>query len=61
MKICELKIKDMASVHSIEQALLSNGYEVQSAIIWNEFPQTGIDCCMITIFNHSTEKGGEEE
>lgn len=59
-KICELKIKDMASVNSITQALLSNGYEVQSAVMWKEFPQTGIDCFMIAIFDHPTEKGGDE-
>lgn len=55
-KICELKIKDMASVNSITQALLLNGYEVQSAVMWKEFPQTGIDCFMIAIFDHPTEK-----
>lgn len=58
MKICELKIKDMASVNSITQALLLNGYEVQSAVMWKEFPLTGIDCFMIAIFDHPTEKGG---
>ena len=51
MKVCDLKIKDMASVNSITQALLLNGYKVQS-VIWKEFPQTGIDCFMITIFNN---------
>ena len=61
MKVCELKIKDMASVNSITQALLLNGYEVQSSVIWEEFPQTGIDCFMIAIFNHQTERGGEQE
>lgn len=56
MKICELKIKDMATVNSITQALLLNDYEVQSTIIYKEFPKTGIECFMITIFDHSTEK-----
>ena len=59
-KICELKIKDMASVNSITQALLLNGYEVQSAVMWKEFPQTGIGCFMIAIFDHPTEKGDVE-
>ena len=59
MKICELKIKDTASVNSITQALLQNGYEVQSAVMWKEFPQTGVDCFMMAIFDNTTEKGGE--
>ena len=61
MKICELKIKDMASVNSITQALLLNGYEVQSGIMWKEYPQTGIDCFMIAILDNTTEKGGTEK
>ena len=61
MKICELKIKDMASVNSITQALLLNGYAVQSAVKWKEYPQTGVDCFMIAIFDHPTEKGGVKE
>ena len=51
-KICELKIKDMASVNSITQALLLNGYEIQSSVMWKEFPQKGVDCFMIAIFDH---------
>ena len=61
MKICELKIKDIASVNSITQTLLLNGYEVQSAVMWKEFPQTGIDCFMIAVFDRTTEKGGAKE
>lgn len=61
MKVCELKIKDMTSVNSITQALLLNGYKVQSAVMWKEFPQTGIDCFMIAIFDHSTEKDSAQE
>lgn len=59
MKICELKIKDMASVNSITKALLLNGYRVQSAVMWKEFPQTGIDCFIVTIFDRPTKKGGD--
>lgn len=51
-----LKIKDMASVISITQALLLNGYEVQSSVIWKEFPQTGIDCFRISIFTPPTRE-----
>ena len=61
MKICELKIKNAASLNLITQALLLNGYEVQSSVIWKEFPQTGIECFMIAIFDHPTEKGGVQK
>lgn len=57
MKICELKIKDMASVNSITQALLLNGYELQSCIMWKEFPQSGIDCFMIAVFDQTPQNG----
>lgn len=60
MKICELKIKDAASMNNIVNALTLNGYVVQTAVMWKDFPQTGIDCFMIAIFDHPTEKGGAE-
>lgn len=59
MKICELKIKNAASLNLITQALLLNGYGVQSAVMWKEFPQTGIDCFIVAIFDRPTEKGGD--
>lgn len=55
MKLCELKIKDSNSLGDIVHALTINGYIVQTAVMWKEFPQTGIDCFMIAVF----EKGGE--
>lgn len=60
MKICELKIKDAESEKSIVQALLLNGYDVHCSVMWKEFPQRGIDCFMIAVFDHQTEKGGAE-
>lgn len=58
MKICELKIKDMASANSIILALLLNGYSVDSYIKRKEFPrETSIDCFVIEIYDYSTEKG----
>lgn len=62
MKICELKIKDIASVTSITQALLLNGYSAKSHTKFKEFPrETSIDCFIIEIYDHSTEKGGIKE
>ena len=61
-KICELKIKDIASVNSITQALLLNGYSVKSHTKFEEFPrETSIDYFVVEIFDHPTEKGGGEE
>ena len=60
MKICELKIKDIASVNSITQALLLNGYSVKSYTKFKEFPrETSIDYFVVEIFDYPTEKGGE--
>ena len=62
MKIYELKIKDMASVNSITQALLLNGYSVKSRTKFKEFPrETSIDYFVVEIFDHPTEKGGAKE
>ena len=60
-KICELKIKDLASVNSITQALLLNGYSVKSYTKFKEFPrETSIDYFVVEIFDRQTEKGGDE-
>lgn len=56
MKICELKIKDMKSVEDITRALLLNKYEVQSAVVYKEFPYSGIDHFMIGIFKTDNQK-----
>ena len=62
MKICELKIKDIASVNSITQALLLNGYSVKSYTKFKEFPrETSIDYFVVEIFDRQTEKGGVGE
>ena len=61
MKICELKIKDIASVNSITQALLLNGYSVKSHAKFEEFPrETSIDYFVVEIFDRQTEKGGKD-
>ena len=61
MKICELKIKDVASVNSTTQALLLNGYSVKSHAKFKEFSrETSIDYFVVEIFDCQTEKGGVE-
>lgn len=56
MKICELKIQDAESMSKIVNALTLNGYMVQTAVIWKEWPYTGVDYFMIAIFDNPTEK-----
>lgn len=55
MKICELKIKDAQSLTDIIEALLKNGYEVQSAAVYKEYPYSGIDYFMIAIFEKDAQ------
>ena len=59
MKLCELKIKDMASVTDITQVLLRNGYSVKASTKFREFPrETSIEYFAIEVFDHLIEEGG---
>ena len=61
MKICELKIKDMASVNSITQALLLNRYMAKSHTKFKKFPrEISVDYFLVEIYDYPTEKGGTE-
>lgn len=42
-EIMELKIKDSASLNMIVEALTRNGYHLEIATKWKEWPQSGID------------------
>jgi hypothetical protein len=50
-KLCEIKVDRADSLKEMVYHLTANGYEVQTAVIWKEFPNTGIDCWQIAIFN----------
>ena len=39
----ELKIKDVESLNKIVEALSINGYRLQTAVVWKQWPYTGID------------------
>lgn len=41
--VMELKIKDSASLNMIVEALTRNGYHLEIATKWKEWPQNGID------------------
>ena len=61
MKTLSLKIKDIASVNSITQALFLNGYSVKTHAKFKEYPrETTIDYFWVEIYDNSTEKDGDE-
>lgn len=39
----ELKIKDMKSLNMLVEALSINGYKLQTAVVWKQFPENRID------------------
>lgn len=49
-KLCEIKVDRVDSLKDMVYHLTANGYEVQASVIWKEFPNTGIDCWQIAIF-----------
>ena len=49
-KLCELRVDRADSLKELVYHLTANGYEVQTAVIWKEFPASGIDCWQIAIF-----------
>ena len=45
----ELKIKDVASLNQIVEALSRNGYTLQTAVRWKMFPESGIDYFVVKV------------
>ncbi len=52
MKLCEIKVDRADSLKELTYHLTANGYAVQTAVVWKEFPNTGIDYWMIAIFDN---------
>ena len=51
-KLCEIKVTEGAdSLKELVYHLTSNGYTVQTAVVWKQWPQSGIDYWMIAIFD----------
>jgi hypothetical protein len=55
-KLCEIKVDRADSLKELCYHLTANGYTVQTAVIWKEFPNTGIDCWQIAIFDKEEKK-----
>jgi hypothetical protein len=56
-KLCEIKVTDGAdSLKELVYQLTSNGYPVQTAVVWKQFPEKGIDHWMIAIFDKEEKK-----
>lgn len=45
----ELKIKDVASLNMIVEALSRNGYTLQTSVMWKKFPENGIDYFIVLV------------
>lgn len=39
----ELKIADVRSLNMLVEALSMNGYRLETAVMWKQFPEKGID------------------
>ena len=50
-KLCEIKVDRKDSLQELTYHLTANGYTVQTAVVWKEYPQSGIDYWMIAIFD----------
>ena len=50
-KLCEIKVDRKDSLQELVYHLTANGYRVDTAVVWKEYPQTGIDYWMIAIFD----------
>lgn len=50
-KLCEIKVDRKDSLQELTYHLTANGYQVQTAVVWKEYPQSGIDYWMIAIFD----------
>ena len=50
-KLCEIKVDRKDSLQELVYHLTANGYRVDTAVVWKEFPQTGIDYWQIAIFD----------
>ena len=55
-KLCEIKVDRKDSLQELTYHLTANGYSVQTAVVWKEFPMTGIDYWMIAIFDKEEKK-----
>ena len=54
-KLCEINVSRADSLKELIYHLTDNGYIVQAAVIWKEFPNSGIDHWQIAVFDDSEE------
>lgn len=50
-KLCEIKVDRKDSLQELTYHLTANGYTVQTAVVWKEYPQSGIDYWMIAVYD----------
>ena len=56
----ELKIKDVASLNKLVESLSINGYRLQTAVVWKQWPYNGIDYFAVRV-DESDCRVGEGE
>lgn len=55
-KLCEIKVTEGAeSFKELVYQLTANGYRVDAAPVYKEFPKTGFDYWMIAIFDRESD------
>jgi hypothetical protein len=55
-KLCEIKVDRKDSLQELTYHLTANGYQVQTAVVWKQWPQSGIDYWMIAIYDKEEKK-----
>ena len=50
----ELKIKDIRSLNMLVEALSLNGYTLETAVMWKQFPEKGIDYFVLGVKDGDT-------
>ena len=45
----ELRISDVRSLNMLVEALSLNGYCLETAVMWKQFPEKGIDCFVVRV------------
>ena len=59
MKLCELKIDAMADLLKLLEALVHQGYRVDIAPTWKQFPERGVDYFAVAIFRDGEDGGAD--
>lgn len=54
-KLCEITVDRADSLKELTYHLTVNGYVLETAVVWKEYPRDGIDHWQIAVFDDSEE------